>query len=229
MARFRNLKKKVREALNRTDWEQQLFGEDEALQPLVGPLFGMLLDKEELVRWRAAEALGACADRMAQTRMEQARVLMRQFMWRMNEESGNLGWGVPESMACAMARNERLANEYHTILASYIYCDEACDGNYLDHPPLRTGVFWALGRLAQQRPEKVEHAERFILCALEDADAGNRGMAAWALGILRSQNAVDPLSRLTDDTATLRIYRNDAVEEVSVGQLAREALRAIGA
>lgn len=228
MARFRNLKKTVRDILSRPGWEEELFALDETLQTLVGPLFGMLLARDELVRWRAAEALGACADRMAQARMEQARVLMRQFMWRMNEESGNLGWGIPESMACAMARNERLAAEYHTILASYIYCDEACDGNYLDHAPLRTAVFWGLGRLAQVRPQLVEHAERFILCGLDDPDPGNRGLAAWTLGILRSADASGPLKNLVGDDAPVRLFRDGEVVEMSVGALAREAVQRIG-
>lgn len=228
MSRFRQTKKTVREILAAPDWQARL---DELNQwapgQLVGPLFSLRLDKDEDVRWRTARAFGLVAKRMADAGMEKARVLMRTFMWYMNEESGNLGWGVPEAMAEAMSQDERLANEFSSILASYVFCDDECDGNFLDHPELRRGVFWGLGRLAQDRPEHVLPHVRFLMAALEDEDGWNRGLAAWALGILNHGDARPRLEFLQEDTATVRIFRNGEVEEVSVGDLAREALERI--
>lgn len=228
MSRFRRIKKEVRVLLVAPDWRQRLV-ELEQWEPgsLVAPLFSLRLDPDEDVRWRTAVAFGIVAGRIAEANMEKARVLMRTFMWHMNEESGNLGWGVPEAMAEAMVNNARIADEFSSILASYIYCDSECDGNYLDHPDLRRGVFWGLGRLATVRPELVAPSVRFLRSGLEDEDAHNRALAARALGILRDDAAVEPLQPLLQDMSSVRFLQDDTIRETSVADLAREALDAI--
>lgn len=225
MSRFRQTKKTVREMLVDSQWETRLHELDQwAPGQLVGPLFSLRLDKDEAVRWHAARAFGIVAGRMADAGMEKARVLMRTFMWYMNEESGNLGWGIPEAMAEAMYADGRLADEFSSILASYVFCDEECDGNFLDHPELRRGAFWGLGRLALKRPEHVAPHARFLVQALHDEDGWNRGLAAWALGNLGYTEAVPTLETLVDDKASLRIFRDGIVEDATVGELASEAL-----
>lgn len=233
MARFRQLKKDMAAALARDDWRKSLASMHIDPDTQVNPLLALRLHPIELVCWRAVEALGSAVAELAETRMERARVHMRTFMWFMNEESGNLGWGIPEAMATAMAQNERLAREYHTIVASYVYCGEDCDGNYLDHPELRRGVFWGLGRLAETRPETVTHALRFLVTALKDADGPNRGLAARAIGILAakgetvSPEAAAALTALTDDHAPVRVYRSGTIEATTVAALAEEALGSV--
>ncbi|MGE4291666.1 MAG: DVU0298 family protein [Desulfovibrio sp.] len=233
MARFRELKRTMRAALAAPDWEARL-AEFDGLpeRQVTGPLLSLRLDPDERVRWRAVVALGRTVARMAEASMESGRVLMRTLMWYLNEESGNLGWGIPEAMAEAMRCNARLAREYHSILASYIYCEEGCDGNFLDHPELRRGVFWGLGRLAGERPELVRKDARFLVAALREEDGSNRGLAAWTLGLLRTdeagevrEQAREALGALVDDAAEVRLFRNGDLEVWSVGELAREALQ----
>ena len=143
MSRFRRIKKELRDILAGDDWQDRLSELDNwSPGELVSPLFNLRLDREEDVRWRSVTAFGLTAARLADAAMEKARVLMRTCMWHMNEESGNLGWGIPHFMAEAMVRSEKIAKEYHKILSSYIFCDETCDGNYLDHQELRRDVFW---------------------------------------------------------------------------------------
>ncbi|WP_243545529.1 DVU0298 family protein [Pseudodesulfovibrio tunisiensis] len=229
MSRFRQIKKDVRNILAAEDWQDRLT-ELDAWAPglLAPPLFSLRLDRDENVRWRAVVAFGMTAARMAEAGMEKARVLMRTCMWYMNEESGNLGWGIPEFMAEAMARHERLAREFHTILASYIYCDEKCDGNFLDHPELRRGVLWGLGRLAQVRPELVSQGERFLIAALDEDDPYNRGYAAWTLGILGATEARPALKALYGDAREIRLFDQGQIMDVTVETLARQAAESLG-
>ncbi len=228
MSRFRRIKKELRTLLAAADWRRHL-AELEQWEPgnLVSPLFSLRLDRDENVRWRTAVVFGLVAGRIAEANMEKARVLMRTFMWHMNEESGNLGWGIPEAMAEAMVNNTRLADEFSSILASYVYCDSECDGNYLDHADLRRGVFWGLGRLGEVRPELVLPSERFLLAGLADQDAHNRALAARALGILRASNAVSSVNKLLQDNGSVRIFEDDSVRETTVSAMAQEALDAI--
>jgi len=95
---------------------------------------------------------------LADADMEAARVVMRRMIWQLNEESGGIGWGMPEAMGETMARHEGLAQEYAHMLVSYIQED----GNFLEHVPLQRGVLWGLGRLAQARPWLVEEAARIF-------------------------------------------------------------------
>lgn len=229
MSRFRQVKGDLRSILAAADWRARL-GELDAWPPgiLAPPLFSLRLDGDEAVRWRAVTAFGLVAGRMAEASMEKARVLMRTCMWHMNEESGNLGWGIPHFMGEAMAQNERIAFEFHKILVSYIFCDEACDGNYLDHPELRRDVLWGLGRLAEVRPELVVHGERFLLVALAESDPYNRAYAARALGLIGAQAARDGLAALEDDATPIRTFLDEEMVDTTVGALATEALAALG-
>jgi hypothetical protein len=75
--------------------------------------------------------------------MEHARIIMRRLMWTLNDESGGIGWGVPEAMAEIMINHKGLFKEYAHILMSYA----EGGGNYLDHEPLKRGVIKAIERL----------------------------------------------------------------------------------
>jgi hypothetical protein len=228
MGSFRRLKSSLRGVLADSRWRDRL-PELEELEPrkVLGPLFSLLLDKDETVRWRAVAGFGWLARRMAGARMESARELMRMFMWRMNEESGNLGWGVPAAMAEAMAAEETLAREFHSILASYVRTAERQDGNFLDHAELRRDVYWGLGRLAQTRPQFAAQHLDVLRQGLNETDTVNRGFSAWALGLLRDDQALDRLDELAGDSADLAIFRHDVVEQTTVGRLAAEAAAAI--
>lgn len=226
MSRLRQLKPLLREMLGGADWEARLAELDQwPPRQVTGPLFSLLLDQDPLVHWRAVDGFGHVLARLASQAMEEARVLMRLCMWRLNEESGNLGWGTPECMAEAMARHEGLAREFHRILVSYIVDDPDRDGNYLDHALLRRGAYWGLGRLAQVRPALAALAEPSLLAALgQEEDPGNRGLAAWTLGLLGCPAARTGLQALCGDPAPLEVYRGGRIESATVGGLAREAL-----
>ncbi|MUM78017.1 HEAT repeat domain-containing protein [Pseudodesulfovibrio sp. F-1] len=229
MSRFRQVKREVRSILALENWQERLEGlEQWPAGILVPPLLSLRLDRDEAVRWHSATAFGLTAARMVEASMEKARVLMRTCMWYMNEESGNLGWGIPHFMGEAMAVSERIASEYHKILVSYIFCDEACDGNYLEHAELRRDVFWGLARLAEVRPGLVVHGERFFTAALNEDDAFSRAHAARTLGLIGADAARGALDGLCADSASVRTYLDRELVDTTVGSMAAEALESLG-
>jgi hypothetical protein len=222
--RGRELRGQVLAALRLEDSDRALavLGALPARQ-VVNPLFSFLCGSDRTVRWRAVTAMGATVARLASEDLEAARVIMRRMIWQLNEESGGIGWGLPEAMGETMARHEGLAREYAHMLVSYI----REDGNFLEHVPLQRGILWGIGRLAQTRlsfmEEAIPHVESFLVAA----DASLRGLAAWIMGILRVDKASGRLEALTGDRAEIVLYQQWREFRCTVGDLARQALAAL--
>ncbi len=190
---------------------------------VINPLFSFLSSAHPILRWNAITALGAVVAQQAQLDMEWARVIMRRLMWSLNDESGGIGWGAPEAMGEIMARHHALAREYAHMLLSYI----RPDGNFLEHGLLQRGVVWALGRMAQVKPETVEGAIPYLLPYLKSGDQTIRGLAAWTMGLLRAKQARPLLEGLLEDNAPIELYVNNRLTVFRINELAREALAAL--
>ncbi|MEE0815740.1 MAG: HEAT repeat domain-containing protein [Desulfovibrio fairfieldensis] len=191
----------------------------------VGPLFSFLLLGPQTMH-RAAVALGLTTARLVEREPEAARNIIRRFMWHMNEESGNIGWGIPEAFGESLAASPLLAKDFHRVLASYLI-DLGRDDNYCDNDLLRRSCYWAVGRLAQARPELCAGARPWLRKGLEDNDVICRGMAAWALAQLPPDFMDTPaLRRLADagHEEICELFDGEQLYEKSVSQLAREAL-----
>jgi hypothetical protein len=219
--RGRHLKKKVLKLLQADDFAGGLreFRQLPARQ-VVNPLFSFLCSVDERLKWHAVTAMGTVVAELALADMESARVVMRRFIWQLNDESGGIGWGCPESMAEAMALSSDLAGEYRCLLISYIQPE----GNFLEHPILQRGALWAIGRLAHSRPTDACSAAPFLNPYMESADPNHRGLSAWAAGPIATQQSISELKKLTHDPGCLSLYRDGKIGRFTVGQLAREAL-----
>jgi len=217
----RKLKKMVAEYLLAEDFAKGLC-EIDCLPPrqVVNPLFSFLCSIDELLKWRAVTAMGQVISTLAGSDLESARVIMRRFIWQLNDESGGIGWGCPESMAEAMVQNENLAEEFWCLLISYIQPE----GNYLEHPVLQRGLLWGVGRLAHSRPQYAHLAAAHLLPHMESADPIHRGLAAWAAGPIAGKEMIPRLKKLTRDQGQLTVYRDGQIAQHSVGQLAQAAL-----
>ncbi len=189
--RFRAIKIRLRRCLEEEqdeNWERCL-SELEAHPPkeLTNPLLSCLaLGGRSTLR--AAQALGRVAVRIVEEYgIEEGRNLLRRLMWQMNEESGNIGWGVPEAFAEILVHQAQLANEFHHILFSYIL-NTGKDDNYCDHAILRCSCFRAVGRVANSRPELAAKARKVLAAGLVDEDETCRTEAARILHILDQKN-----------------------------------------
>ncbi len=181
MARLREHKKILHAWLHSVEWQQHVPA-IAAMEPrqVMGPLLSFLLLGGEMTH-RAAHALGISLATLAEEHKEDARNAVRRLMWHMNEESGNIGWGIPEAFAEVLVHSPSLAQEFHSILLSYIM-DTGRDDNFCDHALLRVSCHWAVGRFARVRPDLCGRVVPWLVRALDDAHVPCRGMAAWALG-----------------------------------------------
>ena len=200
---------------------------------LINALFFGICHADEHLRWHAISVMGSAVARLAEQNMEEARVILRRMLWSLNDESGGIGWGAPESMAEIMCRHKGLADEYIHMLISYMRPDgaEKCqDGNFLEHEMLQQGLMWAVGRLAQYRKKHLlaRGVAHDLPPYLESPDATVCGLAARAIGLLGSTEGAGQLQRLRDlaktDQRKLRLYDQGAFSTISVAELAALAL-----
>jgi len=217
----RELKRKISNMLRTEDIDQVL----DALcrmpgRRAVNPLFSFLLSTDAELKWHAVTALGGVIANLARQDMESARVTMRRLMWQLNDESGGIGWGCPETMGEAIACHEGLAVEYTGILVSYVMED----GNFLEYEPLQEGAVWGIGRVAQVRPHIARVAVPHLLPFLMARPAALRGLTVWSLGLLGAGEAASQIRLLLNDGAQFDLYRERALKKCTVRELSEEAL-----
>jgi len=214
---FRQLKRRTLALLAATD-------QTAALQELcaiparqaVNPLFSHLFHADALVRWRAVVAMGAVVDGLARRDIESARVVMRRFIWNLNDESGGIGWGSPECMGEIMARNRCLADEYACLLVSYVRPDM----NHLEHPVLQRGVLWAVARLGTVRPTLLRDAVGHLSSYMNSDDPYLRGLGAWAARVIGDITVASLLKQLAEDHRHINIFNDGQMVTTTVAALA---------
>jgi HEAT repeat protein len=217
----RDIKRKVLDLLKAEDFGEAL----ELLCKLparrtINPLFILFCSTDSETRWRAITAAGVVVANLAEKDMESARVIMRRMIWNLNDESGGIGWGMPEAMGEAMARHEGLASEYVSILVSYA----REDGNFLELESLQSGVLWGLGRLAQDRPDLLQDLVPHLRQHLSSKNPSLRGLAVWVIGLLGAEQTYNSLAPLMEDEEELSLYVNGMQRICRVSDLAREAM-----
>jgi hypothetical protein len=235
MPKFRPRKRELRGLLLRDNWREVA----ERLLDIPGleavsPLLSFLCDGG-LLKWRAVQGLGLVVGRLAEEDTEAARTVLRRLMWSLNEDSGNMGWGMAESMGEILAATPRLAGEYGRILLSYARETDTA-GNYIEHGPLRRGVYWGIGRLALEYAPLRPPGAELLAKGLRDSDVPARGVAAWALGRLallrgfvpEERAALGPALRaLAAESAGCEVLEGETIRTASVAVLAGEAMAAL--
>ena len=166
----------------------------------------LLFDADELVAWRAVEAMGHVAAALGRGGPEPVRELVRRTLWLMNDESGGLLWQGPQVVGAVLAHLPALCGELGSVLASF-----------LEEEPFRAGTRWGLWRLSKVAPEVVRASARELDASFGDPDPSVRGHAALAL-----RGAGLPVPDLAADRGAFRLFdfRAGELEETTVAEVA---------
>jgi len=221
----RAIKKKLMPLLRGDDLDH-ILAEVRLLPPkfVISSLMSGLYHADEQVKWNTVTVFGQVMDAIARTDMEAARVIMRRILWNLNEESGGIGWGMPEAMGEIMAISRQLAEEYAHMLVSYMR-----EENFLELPALQHGLLWGIGRLAMVRPQLIlkYDGDGYMALFLESPDKVVLGLASRNFGILRVQEAAYHIRGFVDIEQPVRLYEDRRITTTTVGALARQALARI--
>ena len=174
MSRFKLLKDAVRQWLQDPDWSASVplpptapFADADPVS-LINPLFSCLPLGGEVTD-RAAFALGLVMKKLYAVSQESAKNIVRRFMWHMNEESGNIGWGIPEAFGHTLAQCPPLADTYRKIIFYYVYdAPEDKSTVFCDHAPLRVSCYKGIGILLEARPDFADEALPLLRLAARD-------------------------------------------------------------
>jgi hypothetical protein len=205
-------------------------GRYEALVELAGRkkrilswLTALTYDRDPLIGWRAVEAIGLVASRIAAADPEFVRGHLRRLLWLLNDESGGIGWRAPQAIGEILRNRPQCFAEFVPLLISLLDMEEE------DAARFRPGILWAIGRLGPVLPDAVESAIPLIVSCLHDADAQTRGLAAWCLGQLGAIQNAPHLESLLKDESLVDMYVGGQLVRKSVAQLVCEALQSAGA
>ena len=183
MAHLRSLKIQIKSWLSAPDWRGHLPEIVSQGMSSMGPLMGLLMYEPQM-RLRAAIAIGAVTAELNKTRNDLARDVLRRLKWRLSEESGNIGWGVPEAFAIGrvLEAAPQYGNEVRPLLRKGLAdTDMACRGY----------AAWALGKLGPDLNDgpALRHASEEgnnAVCLIVDGDTAKEypasELARMALG-----------------------------------------------
>jgi hypothetical protein len=174
-------------------------------------LLALLLETEEVTRWRAIQGIGAVAAMKARGNSESVPDLLRRLFWSMNDESGNVAWHAPEAIGEILACVPPLIDEFGPILVSY-----------LREEPFERGSHWALARIAWVKPDGLIEYREPLLRSLDDSDPFIRAHAAISLCAMGSVYPQEKITGLSGDESSFRIYdhRSGKMENLTVDQVA---------
>lgn len=222
----RRLKEHLRRILAESDWEQRfgrLLASVDRPQQTISPLFAALYSPSQAIRWHAVSCLGIAAAELARQGSEPVRIVLRRCTWSLNDESGGIGWGAPETMAEILANVPHLAEEYASILVSFILKrEQAC--NFLEYAPLREGAYWGVARLAQARPDLIRPWQEHLLDAAT-CETSPPIIGYLCLILFNSNISSGQAQRFLGETKsreeTITLYWNKAFWNISLSDLAR--------
>jgi len=179
---------------------------------IIRDLQRLIYSVDRLTRSRAAEAMGKACALIAQ---KEPSIISRrlQGLFTAITDTAASSWGYIGAIGEIICHNPGQLAGYIPELY-WLMRDRSLLPEVLD----------ALGKIAQKKPEAMTKNSHQFIPLLQDSDPGIRGFATILLGNLKAHEAKDDLSKLLDDTASVEVYRDGAIESLTVRQLASEAL-----
>jgi hypothetical protein len=187
-------------------------------QKIISRLISLTYDKDKTPSWHAMEAIGVATKEMAKKDPETVRNIVGRLLWMIRDESGGIGWSVPEILGEIVLNNPKLCSDIAPVIVSFH-----------EELMLTSGVLRAIGRIGPINNETVGYAIPTILPYLKSDENSIRGNAAFALGELGAIGAVVSLKGLLDDKGKVLFYKDRELKETTVGYLAREAVEKLEA
>ena len=208
-------KKLVRELMDARDIDSLVslcFDDKKTLRLLQRQLY----EPDEEKRWAIARLIGEVCNRVA-TRMPGMVSDLLHLLFEACADSAATNWGAVETIGFIIAGRPDIYGSFTRHILSYI-----------GDPSTRVQVLWALGTIAEKRPDLVRNTAFYQLIGmLGSPEAPIRGHMVRILGRLRAKEVAGKIRGMLDDRGQLAVYENGLPVQTEVGILAREAIQLI--
>jgi len=177
-----------------------------------------LYEPDEAKRWAIASFIGEVCSRVAMRKPGMVSDLLH-LLFEACSDSAASNWGAVESIGSIIAARPDIYGSFTRHLLAYI-----------GDPSTRAQVLWALGTIAEKRPDLVRNTSFYQLIGLLDSPvAAVKGYMVRLLGRLQAKEVAGRIRALQDDTTVLIIYENGLPVKTDLGTLAKEAMQLIDA
>jgi hypothetical protein len=180
-------------------------------------LLSLSYDKDSLLCWRAIEAIGIVVGRWAGENAAETRCLVQRLLWMMRDESGNNVGSAPEILGEIVRNSPDEFADIAPIIASFH-----------DETGLRRGVFRALQRIAEVRPDLGRTASAHIGEYINNEDGYVRVYAILLAGTLGLKELAPSVEGLVGDSTAVTIYMEGELQSHTVGKIAEKTLIKMG-
>ena len=175
-----------------------------------------LYEPDEEKRWAIAQLFGEVCSRVATRKPGMVSDLLH-LLFEACSDSASSNWGAVETIGYIIAGRPDIYGPFTRHILAYIY-----------DPSTRVQVLWALGTIAEKRPDLVRNTAFYQLVGLLDSpEAPVRGHMVRILGRLKAKEVANKIKMLQTDAAPLTVYENGLPVQTDIGTLAREAIQLI--
>ena len=175
-----------------------------------------LYEPDEEKRWAIARLIGEVCSRVATRKPGMVSDLLH-LLFEACSDSASSSWGAVESIGSIIAGRPDIYGSFTRHLLAYI-----------GDPLTQAEVLWALGTIAEKRPDLVRNTSFYQLIGLLDSPlAAVKGYMLRLLGRLEAKEVAGKIRMLQDDTTPLIIYENGLPVQTDIGTLAKVALQLI--
>jgi len=210
-------KKLVRELVQNRDTDGLValcFDDKKTLRLLQRQLY----EPDETKRWAIARLLGEVCSRVSVSKPGMVSDLLH-LLFEACSDSAASSWGAVETIGFIIAERPDIYGSFTRHLLAYI-----------GDPSTRLQVLWALGTIADKRPDLVRNTYFYQLIGLLDSpEVEVKGYMLRILGRLGAKEVAGKIRTLQSETDQLTIYENGLPVQTDIGALAREAMQLIQA
>ena len=171
-------------------------------------------DEEKL--WAIAHLIGEVCSRVATLKPGMVSDMLH-LLFEACSDSASSNWGTVETIGSIIAARPDIYGSFTRHLLSF-----------MGDPSSRVQVLWALGAIAEKRPDLVRNTSFYQLIGLLDSPvATEKGQMLRLLGRLKAKEVAGKIRMLQEDTTAVTIYENGLPVRTDIATLAKEALQLI--
>ncbi len=173
----------------------------------------LLYDPRESHRWHTAHLIGQVCSRLATRQPGPVSDLLHR-LFEASSDSASTNWGLIETIGSVVAARPDIFGAFTRHLLRYIA-----------HPSTRNQVIWALGTIAEHRPDLIRNTSFYRLLSLLDVpDPQLQGLMLRLLGRLQATESQSAITKFLESQEPVLYYEQGAAVTTTLGQLAAAAL-----